>query len=257
MLDQPTRRDFVKGFLGGIPLAAVLASPVLAQAAARELPRVTIKTAGGMEVSGALAMPAKLPAPAVLCVHEWWGLVDNVKVMAGEFASHGYIALACDLYKGNSANTRDGARALMKSVDPKEATETVAAWADWLKAHQQGTGKIGTVGWCFGGGWSLNTGIATPVDATVVYYGRVNKKAAELSSLKGPVLGHYASRDKWINKKMVSAFEAEMDKAGKKYISYWYEAEHAFANPTGARYDKEDAKLAWKRTLAFYAGHLG
>ena len=174
-----------------------------------------------------------------------------------EFAKQGYIALACDIYKGKTADTREGARALMKSVNPKEATETLVAWGQWLKAHAQGTGKVGTVGWCFGGGLSLDASIFEPVDATVIYYGRVDAIAEELKALKGPVLGHFATRDKWINKKMVSAFEAEMDKAGKKYISHWYEAEHAFANPTGARYDKEDAKLAWKRTLSFYAEHLG
>ncbi len=101
-----------------------------------------------------------------------------------------------------------------------------------------------------------NASIATPVDATVVYYGRVEKKADQLSKLKGPVLGHYATRDEWINQQMVSGFEAEMDKAGKKYTSHWYEADHAFANPTSARYDQPDADLAWNRTLAFYQLHL-
>jgi carboxymethylenebutenolidase len=120
--------------------------------------------------------------------------------------------------------------------------------------HRQA--KLGTVGWCFGGGWSLNTGIAEPVDATVVYYGRVTKTAAELGHLKGPVLGHFAAMDKWINRDMVSGFEAELNKAGKTYTSHWYEADHAFANPTSARYDEADAKLAWQRTTAFFDAAL-
>ena len=90
----------------------------------------------------------------------------------------------------------------------------------------------------------------------MVYYGRVEKPAADLKSLEGPVLGHFATRDKWINRDMVGKFEAAMKAAGKAYTSHWYEADHAFANPTGARYDAADAKLAWKRTLEFFKAHL-
>ena len=90
----------------------------------------------------------------------------------------------------------------------------------------------------------------------MVYYGRVNRSAADLKALKGPVLGHFATRDKWIDGKMVGGFEKAMAEAGKPATSHWYEAEHAFANPTSARYDKEDAQLAWKRTLAFFNKNL-
>ena len=103
----------------------------------------------------------------------------------------------------------------------------------------------------------MNASLATPVDATIVYYGRVNKTAEELSVLNGPVLGHFATQDKWINKQMVSGFESAMDAAGKSYTSHWYDAQHAFANPTSARYDAEDAALAWQRTLDFLKRHLG
>ncbi len=125
-----------------------------------------------------------------------------------------------------------------------------------MRARGEVTGKVGTVGWCFGGGWSLNTALARPVDATVAYYGRVNKSAADLASLDGPVLGHFATRDNWINADMVGGFEAAMDDAGKIYTNHWYEADHAFANPTQPRYDAEDAALSWDRTLAFLAANL-
>ena len=260
-MNMMTRRDVIRGLSAGVPLAggtlaAVLADPILAAAAAGTLETVSIETGGGRTVTGALGMPASTPAPALLLIHEWWGLNDQIKSVAAEFAGRGYLALACDLYAGKVAADSDTARAYMGAVDGKDATETVAAWGEWLKGHKQGTGKLGTVGWCFGGGWSLNTSTATPVDATVVYYGRVAKKADELSKLKGPVLGHYATRDNWINRKMVSGFEAEMKKAGKKYTSHWYDADHAFANPTSARYDQPDAEEAWRRTLAFFKMHL-
>jgi carboxymethylenebutenolidase len=107
------------------------------------------------------------------------------------------------------------------------------------------------MGWCFGGGWALNASIAEPVDATVVYYGRVDKPADQLAKLKGPVLGHFATRDEFIDEAMVGSFEKAMAEAGKPVTVYWYEADHAFANPSGGRYDEADAALAWSRTMEF------
>jgi carboxymethylenebutenolidase len=144
----------------------------------------------------------------------------------------------------------------MQAVDPTVATQTVKLWVPWLREHSQAGGKVATIGWCFGGGWSLNASLATPVDATIVYYGRVNKTADELATLQGPVLGHFATQDKWINKEMVSGFESAMNAAGKSYTSYWYDAQHAFANPTSARYDAGDAALAWQRTTEFLTQQL-
>lgn len=257
-MNMMSRRRMVKGLAAGLPLAAVLADPLLARVVAGGLETVII-TAGGRKVSGSLALPAKAPAPAVLLIHEWWGLNDQIKSVAAEFARLGYVALALDMYAGKVAapGDREAARRYMKSVKPAEGWETVKAWVKWLKVHEKATGKVGIIGWCFGGGLSLDASIAAPVDATVVYYGRVDADAEDLKALKGPVLGHFATEDKWINGKMVSAFEAEMDKAGKAYKNHWYEAKHAFANPTGARYDKEDAQLAWKRTMAFFKRNLG
>ena len=96
-----------------------------------------------------------------------------------------------------------------------------------------------------------------PVDATVVCYGDVAKTAAELAPLQGPVQGHFAEQDQWINHAMVDGFSAAMREAGKTLEVYWYDADHAFANPTGARYDEADAKLAWERTLEFLKRTVG
>jgi carboxymethylenebutenolidase len=234
----------------------VLADPRLARAAAAGLQEVALTTQGGRKVTAALALPAKAPAPAVLLIHEWWGLNDQIKSVAAEFAKEGYVALAADLYGVKAADTRDGARALMQAVKPAEATDTLASWIAWLRARGNTTDKIGTVGWCFGGGWSLSASIAAPVDATVIYYGRVNHKPESLKSLKGPVLGHFATRDGWIDRDMVGGFENAMGAAHKKLTAHWYEADHAFANPSSGRYDAEDAKLAWRRTLAFFKANL-
>ena len=249
------RRDLLIG-LAGLPLAAVLADRRLARAAAAGLETVTITTAGGRQVSAALGTPAALPASAVMLVHEWWGLNDQIKAVAAALADTGYLALAIDLYDGAVTADPQEARSLVGAVDGAAATDTCASWVNWLRGHADGTGKVGTVGWCFGGGWSLNASLAAPVDATVVYYGNVAKKRAQLAALAGPVLGHFATQDNWINADMVSGFEAEIAAAGKSAENHWYEAAHGFANPTSARYDEEDAALAWERTLAFFAAHL-
>ena len=243
--------------LAGIPLATILANPQLARAAAAGLQEVSITTEGGREVSAALAVPETTPAPTIVVIHEWWGLNDQIKTVAAEYAKEGFIALAVDLYDGKVADQPDGARALMQATNPEEATDSLKSWIAWLKNHADSTGKVGTVGFCFGGGWSLNASIAAPVDATVVYYGRVTPPASELKKLAGPVLGHFGTEDSFIDEAMVGGFEAQMAEAGKSFENHWYVANHAFANPSSARYDEEDAALAWSRTLAFFKKNLG
>lgn len=251
------RRAFLQG-LASLPLVVVLAEPMLARAAGNTLEKVTIRTRSGDAASGFLALPAASPAPAVLLIHEWWGLNDQIKAVASELAQQGFVALAADLYDGSVATTPAEARRYMSSMDPERATQALVAWIDWLRGHPKGNGKVGTVGWCFGGGWSLNASIAAPVDATVIYYGDVRRSAAELASLQGPVMGHFGTLDARIDAEMVGGFQKAMAEAGKTRPEvYWYVADHAFANPSGARYDEEDAKLAWARTLAFFYRHLG
>lgn len=251
------RRLFLKG-MACLPMASVLAFPELAAAAAEGVKDVSIELADGKKVTAAIALPDADKAPTVLLIHEWWGLNDQIKTVAAEMAKLGYVALAVDLYGGEAATDAAGAKALMKAVDQKVANETLTGWVDYLKKHEKSTGKVATMGWCFGGGWSLNASIATPVDATIIYYGRVTQPAEQLAKLNGPVLGHFGTLDKNINKAMVDGFEAEMKKAKKddQLTVHWYDANHAFANPTGARYDAEDAAKAWERTQAFLKENL-
>ena len=250
---QISRRSIVKGIAGGVPLATILADPMLARAVAAGLETVSLTTASGRNVSAALALPAKTPAHAVLLIHEWWGLNDQIKSVAAEFAKDGYTALAVNLFNGKVATTAEEAKALMSATDPQAATDTLVSWIAWLKKNPKVNGKVATIGWCFGGGWSLNASLATPVNATVIYYGNVKKTAADLASLKSPVLMHYGLQDKFINTEMVEGFKAAAKEAHKHVTVYAYDANHAFANPTGAAYPyvKEAAELAWKRTLAF------
>ena len=255
------RRAFVLG-LASLPLAAVLSDPALAQiATAVATETVRIKTPSGQEIEASVARPAAGETekpPAILLIHEWWGLNNQIKSVAVELANMGYLAIAVNLFGKPAVEDPAAAKALVASVDPAAATEALTTWVKWAKEPGRSTGKVGVMGWCFGGGWALNTALATPVDATVIYYGNVAKTADQLKPLQGQVLGQFASQDKSITKDMVDGFVAAMKEAGKQdqLTVYWYDADHAFANPTGARYDALDADLAWQRTSDFLAQNL-
>lgn len=255
------RRDVLKG-AASLPLAAVLADPLITSAVAAELDTVTIKTPSGRDVSGSIALPQAQKGPALLLFHEWWGLNDQIRAVAADYAKQGYVALALDLYGGKVAEPGDSSAAMkyMREMmsNPEQGFETSAAWVDWLKQHERSTGKIGTVGWCFGGAWSLNASIARPVDATVIYYGNVKRTVEQLKKLQGPVLGHFGTQDQNINKAMVDGFVENMEKAGKadQLTVHWYDANHAFANPSGDRFDAQASRLAWQRTAVFLDENL-
>lgn len=255
VLEGADRRHALK-LIAGVPLAAVLASPALSGTVARRLERVEVETPSGRKVQASYIAPIDdKPKSAIILIHEWWGLNRQIKTVAADLAAkEGCAVLAVDLFNGAVANTPEGAAAQVKAVQPTEADETLATWIEWLRG--QGAVKLATMGWCFGGAWSLNASLKNPMDATVIYYGNVAKTAAELASLKGPVLGHFARQDQHINEAMVSGFEAEMKKASKPLTLYWYDADHAFANPTSANYVERDAALSWQRSVDFLRAAL-
>ena len=257
MMDME-RRTVLKT-MAAVPVAALLMDPKLVKAAADSMQTVETKLNDGKTVKAALALPGKTPAPAVLLIHEWTGLNDQIKGMARAFANAGYVALAVDLYDGKVATSVDEAKQYMGAVNPDVASQTLSKWIEWLRGSDKVSGKVATCGWCYGGGWSLKASIDSEVEATVIYYGAVTRDATELEWLKGPVLGHFGTLDKNINAEMVGKFEQEMEKAGKRDLLtvHWYEANHAFANATGGRYDEEDANLAWARTMDFLKANLG
>lgn len=254
------RRDVIRG-VAAAPLAAVLADPVLAATVAAGLADVEIATADGRTVRGALALPAASPAPAVVLIHEWWGLNDQIKAVTAEYARSGYVALAVDLFGGRVAASPDEARQLTQSIKPPEAIDTLSSWGKWLKAHEQSTGKLGSVGWCFGGGWSLEHAIATPdLDACVIYYGRLVTEPERLATIRAPILGIFGRQDRGIPPAAVAEFEAAIQAAdlpaGHVLRTMTLDAPHAFANPSSARYVPEAAEAAWREARAFLAARL-
>lgn len=253
---DPARRRALK-VLAAAPLALLLGGRAFADEVRAAYDEMIVTTRSGREIRAAYALPLRTPAPVVVLFHEWWGLNNQIKTVAVDLAAKaGYAALAVDFYGGRVAETPAQAQKLMQGLDRDDALDTVNTWFDWLDRRDEVAAPRATLGWCMGGAWSLGASLARPVDATVIYYGNVARKSEELRRLKGPVLGHFATRDQHINKAMVDAFAAEMDKAGKDLTLHWYDADHAFANPSGDRYDAEDAQAAWRRTLDFLAERL-
>ena len=249
-----SRRNALK-VIGGMPLAVATVGPVSASSARPD--NVSVESwMSDAPLTGYFLEPDTEPVGAVLLIHEWWGLNEQIRSVVPKFQQAGYLSLAVDLYQNEIAENPDRARELMGNIQPDVAIDTLVTWIDWLREHPKSNGKVGTVGWCFGGGWSLNASIATPVDATVIYYGRCAKGVEEVATLSGPVMGHFATQDQFIDRAMVDGFEKSMDAAGKPYQNFWYDADHGFANPTTTRHDAQDSMLAWSRTLDFFDQHL-
>jgi carboxymethylenebutenolidase len=240
-----------------VPTPAATQEPVHPVAATE----VTYGEVGGKPARGYLATPkeAKDGLPGLVVIHEWWGLNDNIRAMTRRLAGEGYQALAVDLYGGATADNPDVAAKLMNGVlaDMAPAAANLKQAVAYLKG--KGAKKIGVIGWCFGGGWSLQTALLAPDDikATVIYYGHLETDPAKLASLKSPVIGFFGAADNSIPVAAVHAFEEALKKLGKPVEIHVYDgAGHAFANSSGGNYKPEAAKDAWQRTTAFLAKYL-
>ncbi len=212
----------------------------------------------GAPVEGFLASPADTEetGAGVILIHEWWGLNDNVREVARILARAGYTALAVDLYGGKTGSDADSARSLATEAgsNPEAVLDNLSQAYDFLKTRTGDDGRVATLGWCFGGGWSLRGGmhLGDKLDAVVIYYGKLVNDKHRLSSLRAPVLGIFGGQDRGIPIGSVSVFEADMSTLGRRAeVHVFPDAGHAFANPSGTRYRKEDAEQAWQITMRF------
>jgi carboxymethylenebutenolidase len=213
-------------------------------------------------VYGYFAFPEDMiePLPAVIMIHEWWGLNDNIRAMADRLAAEGYIVLAVDMFDGNVATSPQDAQVQMKRVvdNPSLAVENLRQALNFV-ADTAGAPTVATLGWCFGGGWSLNAAVEFPeeVDATVIYYGHVTDDEERLDAIQSPILGLFAEDDRGIQVQSVRAFESTLNRLQKEADIHVYPGVgHAFANPTGNRYDAASASDAWDKTLEFLRAEL-
>ena len=213
-------------------------------------------------VYGYFVFPSDMiePLPAIIVIHEWWGLNDNVRAMADRLAGEGYIVLAVDLYAGKTATNAEVARHMMLSVveNPEAAAYNIRkAYA--FVSETAGAPRIGSLGWCFGGGWSLNMAMLFPddLDATVIYYGQTTDDEEKLRPINVPILGLFGADDTGISVQSVRRFEEALERLRKSYEIHIYPGVgHAFANPSGNNYNADVADDAWTRTLEFFGRYL-
>ncbi len=210
--------------------------------------------------TGFLAMPNKEGVyPAVVMIHEWWGLNDNIKEMARSLAAEGYVVLAADMF-GKVAKDANEARELTTKVrnNPQNAIQNMKSAVQFLKNQDNvDDNKIASMGWCFGGGMSMQLALNEKLAATVIYYGNLETDKEKLKVITWPVLGIFGEKDTSIPVESARKFDKALDELGIENEIYIYpNVGHAFANPSGANYAPQETKDAWEKTLKFLEGHL-
>lgn len=217
---------------------------------------IRFATDDGKAASGYEVRAAQKTNKYVFVLHEWWGLNDYIKQEAERIQQElgNVTVIALDLYDGNVASTREDAAKYMQGAK----TERLQAIIRGAKSYAGKDARVCTVGWCFGGGWSLQTTLLLGSNAAgcVMYYGMPENDAQKIASLSAPVLGIFAKQDKWITPQVVETFEKAMKKAGKAITVKSYDADHAFANPSNPHYAKEFAEEAHKHAIEFLRTQL-
>jgi carboxymethylenebutenolidase len=217
----------------------------------------------GQPVKGWLSWPAgksMAGMPALIVIHEWWGLNDNIRQTAERLAAEGYVTLAVDLYGGQTGENPKDAMRLMNQLNEQgdAGRENLAAAYDYLLNIMEAD-RVGVIGWCLGGRWSLQAALRLPkqLAAVVIYYGGVTDDKEQLATLEMPILGLFAGDDPVVPPATVTAFREALIELEKDADIHMYpEAKHAFANPSGEAYDRVAAEDAWGRTTRFLAKHL-
>jgi carboxymethylenebutenolidase len=201
--------------------------------------------------------------PAVIMIHEWFGLNEHIKSQADLLANEGYAVLAVDLYRGEVATDSDRARELASSVRSNSASaiDNLQSAVSYLKSLEiVDDSKVASLGWCFGGDWSLQLALNSsenPLAATIVYYGRPVTDTASLSSISWPILGIFGDQDQAIPVESVKQFASALNASSITNEIYLYEnVGHAFANPSGDNYASKETADAWQKTIGFLRTHL-
>jgi len=271
-----SRRDFARKAaafaVGGVTAEALIErlSPnyALAQQVAPSDPRIHTEYVtyespkGGGKIKGLLGRPKAGDAkyPAVLVIHENRGLNPYIEDVARRLAVAGFLALAPDALSplGGYPGDDDKGRELQAKRNGEEMTEDFIAGAEYLKVHPNSTGKVGAVGFCYGGGIVNTLAVRIPktISAGVPFYGR-QPRPEDVAKIEAPLLIHYAGLDTRVNEGW-PAFEKALKASGKTYEAFTYpDVNHGFHNDTTPRYDKKAAELAWERTIAFFKKNLG
>ncbi|ABF41788.1 Carboxymethylenebutenolidase [Candidatus Koribacter versatilis Ellin345] len=243
-------------------LVVMIAALLLSCATFAATPKEVTYKSGNDTVKAILYAPdgAKGKLPALVVIHEWWGLNDWVKEQASKLADQGYVTLAIDLYRGGVAKTSDEAHELMRGVPNDRASRDLTAAAEFLRSQPNvDASRVGDIGWCMGGGYALDLALSdAKLKASVINYGHLMVEPSNLAKINAAVLGLFGAQDRGIPVDSVKAFGDELKKQGKTVeIKIYDDAGHAFENPNNKDgYRAADAEDAWKRTTAFLEKNL-
>jgi carboxymethylenebutenolidase len=216
--------------------------------------------ANGGTANGYLAEPEGT-GPGVVVLQEWWGVDDAVRRIVDGFAEEGFVALAPDLFHGETTEQPDEAQQKMMAMNMDEAEKEMRGAVEYLASHEKCDGTVGTVGFCLGGGLSVWAAAANPkVGAAVTYYYVMPHGKPDFSNIDAPVLGHFGTADDFISRDDAAALEHELRDAGVEAVFEYYEGGgHAFANDHNrlGTYHEGHAQSAWRKTVDFLRRHLG
>jgi carboxymethylenebutenolidase len=222
------------------------------------MPEVEFEANGGT-ATGYLAEPDG-KGPGIVVLQEWWGVDEHVREICDRFAREGFLALAPDLYHGETTDQPDEAQQKMMAMNMDEAEKEMRGAVEYLLEHPKCNGKVGSVGFCLGGGLSVWAASANPkVGAAVSFYYVMPHGKPDFSRINAPVLGHFGTSDEYISVEDAKALEQELQAAGVEAAFEFYEgAGHAFFGPHDriGTYDEEHARNAWQRTVNFFKKHL-
>jgi carboxymethylenebutenolidase len=267
-----SRREFMRklALITGSTAAALTLIPILennnltaaerAEKLTEVVSKMTTYTAATGDMKAFEAMPKRgKKFPAVIVIHENRGLVPHIKDVTNRMAAEGFLALAPDALSpvGGTPEDISNVRDLFGQLKPEETTKNFVAAVKYLKTHPNSNGKVGCTGFCWGGAMTNQVAVnCENVDAAAPYYGSV-PKTEDVPKIKAPILAHYAENDERINSG-IPAFEEALKANNKKYQIYKYpETQHAFNNDSNPeRYNEEQAKIAWKRTVDFFKENL-
>jgi len=247
---------YLRIFLCAIP---VLLASVAADGRAQQA--VTFPSGDSTAQALLYLPPGAGPHPALIVIHEWWGLNDWIKQEAAGYAAKGYVTLAVDLYRGKAAADPEMAHELSRGLPQDQGVRDLTAAVAWLQSRKDvKSDRIGAVGWCMGGGYALQLAIASPaLRAVAINYGSLATDKAALAQIHAAVLGNFGGQDRGIPPEAVHAFEAAMQSLGKPVDTKIYpQAGHAFENPNNASgFRPGDAADALARIDGFFASTLG
>ncbi len=216
--------------------------------------------ANGSTAQGYLARPKAGGGPGVIVIQEWWGLVDHIKAVVDRFAAEGFVALAPDLYRGESAQSPDDAGRLMMALNIGQAVKDLGGAVDYLVGSGGATSdKVGVVGFCMGGQLAVATACKSArVGACVDFYGVHPSVSLDFSGMSAPVLGLFGEKDEFVSPEVARKLESDVRSAGKQIeIRIYPNADHAFFNDTRPDvYDADAARDAWERTMRFFRENL-